>query len=98
MKVMDPICRMEIESELAAYKSEYKGKMYYFCGESCKKRFDENPEKYLKAVDPICRMEVDSKLAAYKSEYKGKTYYFCSEPCKKRFDVDPEKYIQAERI
>jgi len=29
--------------------SEYQGKTYYFCAVSCKRKFDENPEKYLKA-------------------------------------------------
>ncbi|HSP54870.1 MAG TPA: YHS domain-containing protein, partial [Dehalococcoidia bacterium] len=27
--------------------SEYKGQTYYFCALSCKKSFDEDPEKYL---------------------------------------------------
>jgi YHS domain-containing protein len=47
MKVIDPACNMEIEDKWAAYKTEYKGKTYYFCCESCKKRFDESPEKYI---------------------------------------------------
>jgi len=47
MKVIDPACKMEIEDKLAAYKSEYKGKTFFFCCESCKKRFDLDPEKYI---------------------------------------------------
>jgi len=49
MKVIDPACKMEIEDKWAAFKSEYKGNTYYFCCESCKKRFDLNPEKYVEA-------------------------------------------------
>ena len=37
-------------SESCGY-SEYQGKTYYFCAASCKRKFDENPEKYLKAAN-----------------------------------------------
>jgi len=43
---IDPICKMEVEEKTAKYKSEYKGKTYYFCAPGCKKEFDNNPEKY----------------------------------------------------
>ena len=49
-KFMDPANNIRIEEQRALYKSEYKGKTYYFCGYSCKKRFDKNPEKFI----PIC--------------------------------------------
>lgn len=47
MVVFDPICRMECDEASAIFKSEYKGKAYYFCSLYCKKRFEEDPEKYL---------------------------------------------------
>ncbi len=47
MKVVDPVCRMTIESEKAAATSEYKGKTIYFCMSGCKEKFDKEPEKYL---------------------------------------------------
>lgn len=43
----DPVCGMEVEEKRAAWKSEYKGKTYYFCASGCQKAFEENPEKYL---------------------------------------------------
>jgi len=46
--VTDPICKMTIDEKKAAGKSEYKGKIYYFCAISCKKKFDSDPEKYSK--------------------------------------------------
>ncbi len=46
MKVTDPVCGMEIDSETAAGKSEYKGQTYYFCAPGCKRDFDRNPEQY----------------------------------------------------
>lgn len=45
---VDPVCKMEIDEQTCKYKSEYKGKPYYFCAPGCKMDFDENPEKYLK--------------------------------------------------
>jgi YHS domain-containing protein len=44
---IDPICKMTVDEKAAKFKSEYKGKTYYFCAPGCKKAFDENPEKYL---------------------------------------------------
>lgn len=45
---IDPVCKMEVDEKTAQFKSEYKGKNYYFCAPGCKKAFNENPEKYLK--------------------------------------------------
>jgi YHS domain-containing protein len=46
---MDPVCNMEVNEQMAKYRSVYKGKTYYFCAPGCKVTFDENPEKYLGA-------------------------------------------------
>ncbi len=43
---IDPVCKMEVDEKTAQFKSEYKGKNYYFCAPGCKKAFNENPEKY----------------------------------------------------
>ena len=45
---IDPVCKMNVEEKTAKFKSEYKGKTYYFCAPGCKKAFDTEPEKYLK--------------------------------------------------
>lgn len=45
--VKDPVCGMDIDPEAAAGKSEYMGKIYYFCSMGCKKAFDKEPEKYV---------------------------------------------------
>ncbi len=45
---VDPVCKMQVDEGAARYKSEYKGRTYYFCAPGCKKRFDANPEAYLK--------------------------------------------------
>lgn len=44
---IDPVCKMKVDPEKAAGKSEYEGKTYYFCAVGCKKRFDSNPEQYV---------------------------------------------------
>ena len=47
--VLDVVCGMEIDEKTAKWKTEFKGKTYYFCGPMCKLEFDENPQKYVKA-------------------------------------------------
>jgi Cu+-exporting ATPase len=44
---IDPVCKMEVKESEAAATSEYEGKKYYFCNVTCKKAFDQDPEKYL---------------------------------------------------
>jgi len=48
---IDPICGMNVKEEKAAGVSEYKEKKYYFCSTGCKKKFEENPELYVKSDD-----------------------------------------------
>jgi Cu+-exporting ATPase len=47
MKVVDPVCKMTIDSEKAAATSEHEGQTIYFCAKSCKAKFDREPEKYI---------------------------------------------------
>jgi len=47
--VTDPVCRMQIDENKAAGKSDYHGKTYYFCAPICKKKFDADPEQYVKS-------------------------------------------------
>ncbi len=44
----DVVCKMEVDEKTAKWKSEYKGKTYYFCAQSCKQSFDKSPERYVK--------------------------------------------------
>jgi YHS domain-containing protein len=46
---IDPVCGMEVDPKTAAGKSEYQGKTYYFCSPGCKRDFDKEPQKYVKA-------------------------------------------------
>ena len=46
----DPVCGMDVDPKNAPAKSEYEGKIYYFCSLGCKKEFDQQPQKYLKKI------------------------------------------------
>ena len=48
MLAKDPICGMSVDEGRAAYKTEYKGRTYFFCSPGCKETFEKNPEKYAK--------------------------------------------------
>jgi YHS domain-containing protein len=45
----DPVCGMMVDEKTAAGKSEYQGKTYYFCAQTCKTKFDSNPGSYVKS-------------------------------------------------
>lgn len=46
---IDVVCGMTVDEKKAPAKSEYKGTTYYFCAPGCKKAFEKDPGKYLKA-------------------------------------------------
>ncbi|MFP4380125.1 MAG: heavy metal translocating P-type ATPase [Candidatus Sumerlaeia bacterium] len=46
-KIQDPVCGMDVDPDKAKWSSEHDGDTYYFCSESCKKKFDKDPEKQL---------------------------------------------------
>jgi Cu+-exporting ATPase len=45
--VQDPICGMNVDEKTATLKSEYEGKTYYFCNQSCKEVFEKNPSRFV---------------------------------------------------
>lgn len=44
---IDPVCGMEIDEDEAKGSSDYEGETFYFCSQSCKQKFDRDPEAYL---------------------------------------------------
>ncbi len=44
----DPVCKMDVDEKSAKFKTDYKGKTYYFCAPGCKKAFEKDPSKYVK--------------------------------------------------
>ncbi len=53
----DPVCGMSVVISTAKHKADYQQQTYYFCGASCKTKFQANPIKYLdssaKAAEPL---------------------------------------------
>jgi P-type Cu+ transporter len=45
----DPICGMNVDPARAAAKYEHDGQVYYFCSQHCLAKFNEDPEKFLRA-------------------------------------------------
>ena len=100
----DPVCGMDVDPVKAAGTTLYKGETIYFCNVNCKKKFDADPEKYVKetkedtAIDPICGMTVSkASPKGGTSAYQGKTYYFCNPVCKNKFDADPEAALHPKK-
>lgn len=57
MKVTDPVCGMPFDSDAAAASAEHDGKIYYFCSQMCRQRFEQEPGRYIGASvspDPCC--------------------------------------------
>lgn len=46
MRVLDPVCGMEIESERAAAWVEWKGTVYHFCAKACRAAFEQDPDLF----------------------------------------------------
>jgi P-type Cu+ transporter len=48
--VRDPVCGMDINPLNAAATTAYQGQTFYFCSVECRHRFDQTPERYVKAA------------------------------------------------
>ena len=44
---IDPVCGMEVETDLTDLKLEHEGKTYWFCGKGCLLEFRDDPARYL---------------------------------------------------
>ena len=47
----DPVCGMSVNPDPAGIMATIGGQSFYFCAESCRKSFIENPKKFL---EPDC--------------------------------------------
>ena len=48
-QVVDPVCGMTVDPAMAAARTTFKGAHIYFCAEGCKKAFDADPVKFVRA-------------------------------------------------
>jgi YHS domain-containing protein len=49
---IDPVCLMKVDPGNKNFTTMYQMRSYYFCAEACRKAFEVDPEKYLKAKAP----------------------------------------------
>lgn len=50
---IDPVCHMTVKTGSTDLHSEYRGERYYFCAQSCKIAFDEDPESYINDTNEV---------------------------------------------
>ena len=62
--VIDPVCKMEVDPDTAAARSDYNGATYYFCAAGCKLAFDEDPSKYLNGAPAPASGAAEAAAAA----------------------------------
>jgi len=51
----DPVCGMAVDESRAAATATHKGQTYYFCSESCKNKFLQDPTRYTDSSRPNSR-------------------------------------------
>ncbi|PLP57221.1 copper-translocating P-type ATPase [Mesorhizobium loti] len=89
----DPVCGMEVHPNAGKPTFEHGGRLFHFCSDGCRGKFETHPEQFLTARDPVCGMDVDRASARHFLRYEGEKFYFCSESCQKKFEADPKAYL-----
>jgi Cu+-exporting ATPase len=51
-EVKDPVCGMTVDPKTAKYRTTFKQETYYFCSESCLRKFTANPQDYVHGKTP----------------------------------------------
>jgi YHS domain-containing protein len=46
-KIIDPVCGMDLQPDRTKLVSVHNGLSYWFCAETCRRAFEEEPNKYL---------------------------------------------------
>ena len=46
---VDPVCGMEVDPKRAKHAAERNGDTFSFCSESCRLKFEAEPERYVEA-------------------------------------------------
>ena len=44
----DPVCGMVVSRLTATASCEHEGRIYYFCADVCRDKFESNPKKYIR--------------------------------------------------
>lgn len=85
----------------AAHKASFAGKTYYFTSEESKKKFEQDPEKYVPQYDSLCTTALGgmygNRLPPDPSVFEvreNRLYLFSSERAKKAYEKNPGNYIK----
>ncbi len=52
----DVVCGMQVDPRTAAAHSDYNGRTYYFCCEGCRTKFEQVPDRYLRAMPQLVQL------------------------------------------
>lgn len=52
MKVTDPVCGVQVDTEKAVGQEDYGGRTFFFCSEECHRLFKVSPERYVGRLQP----------------------------------------------
>jgi Cu+-exporting ATPase len=88
----DPVCGMTVDPHAGKPTAEHAGRVFHFCGASCREKFLKQPERFIEATDPVCGMKVDRAGARHFLRHEGHAHYFCSAGCKQKFEAAPGEY------
>lgn len=50
VQLIDPVCGMHVDPEIAPAVTSYDGRSYYFCSDTHKEEFERNPAYYAEKV------------------------------------------------
>ena len=76
MKHQDIVCGMDV-ADTTPYQGDYKARHYYFCSESCRRKFFEAPEHYLEEETPPAVCEDGTCRLPEPPQYGGNVEYTC---------------------
>lgn len=95
--VRDPVCGMTVDTDAGKSSLAYEGRVYHFCCDGCRKKFEAAPQDYLTSKDPVCGMSVDRATARHFLRHDGEKHYFCSAGCRAKFEADPAAYRDGSK-
>jgi Cu+-exporting ATPase len=58
---LDPVCKMTVDQDTAAYHYSYAGITYFFCSEECLARFTKDPANFFGGDFPSLSSELQEK-------------------------------------
>ena len=68
VKVIDPVCGMQVDPSTAAARATHEGREYFFCSPSCRDKFVADPTKYSRPSDDVSNLTPASRMPA-QTEY-----------------------------